>query len=146
HTAIKPMIIGDGLQARYDSLTQLGVQQRSSWGARKLYNEHLIEAGDDDYTFYADFLPDFQVGRDFAGGGRTTWLNTRGAQAGVTIQDKFSLYVNFFENQGVFPNYLDQYIFTHAVTPGQGYGKSMPDNPRKKDWMYGSAVASYTVN
>ena len=140
------MIMGEALMPRYDSLMQLGVQERSSWGGRKLYNEHLIEAGDDDYTFYADFLPDFQIGRDFAGDGRTTWLNTRGAQAGLTIQDKFSLYVNFFENQGVFPAYLDEYIFTHTVTPGQGYGKSMPDNPRKKDWMYGSAVLSYTVN
>jgi len=146
HTAVKPMIMGDALKSRYDSLMQLGVQERSSWGGRKLYNEHLIEVKDDDYTFYADFLPDFQIGRDFAGGGRTTWLNTRGAQAGVTIQDKFSLYLNFFENQGVFPDYVDQYVFTNAVMPGQGYGKSMPDNPRKKDWMYGSAVASYTVN
>src|SRR3546814_4764400 len=124
----------------YDSLMQRGGQERSSWGGRKLYNEHLSEAGDDDYTFYADFLPDFQIGRDFAGHGRTKWLNTRGAQAGLTIQDKFSLYVNFFENQGLFPTYLDEYIFTHTVTPAQGFGKSMPDNPRKTDQMYYSAV------
>lgn len=146
HTAVKPMIIGDGLQARYDSLMQLGVRERSSWGGRKLYNEHLVEVKKDDYTFFADFLPDFQIGRDFAGGGRTTWLNTRGAQAGVTIEDKFSLYVNFFENQAVFPDYLDRYIFTNTVAPGQGYGKSMYENPQKKDWMYGSAVMSYTAN
>src|SRR5690606_29615296 len=122
------------------------VRERQSWWGRKLYNEHLIDIRNDEYTFYADFLPDFQIGRDFAGGGRTTWLNTRGAQAGVNIEDKFSLYVNFFENQGVFPDYVDDYVFTHAIMPGQGYGKTMTDNPQKKDWMYGSAVASYTVN
>jgi len=146
HTSVKPMIIDNDLQPKYDSLMQLEVMQRYSWGGRKLFNEHLIDIQEEEYTFYADFLPDFQIGRDFAGGGRTTWLNTRGAQAGVTVEDKFSLYVNFFENQGVFPKYLDDYIFTHAVTPGQGYGKSLADNPRKKDWMYGSAVLSYTVN
>ena len=146
HTSLKPMVIDEALQPRYDSLMQLGVTERHTWGGRKLFNEHLIDIREDDYTFYADFLPDFQIGRDFAGGGRTTWLNTRGAQAGVTIEDKFSLYVNFFENQGVFPTYMDDYIFTHTVMPGQGYGKSMYDDRKKKDWMYGSAVLSYTVN
>ncbi|MGK6351198.1 gliding motility protein RemB [Parapedobacter sp. DT-150] len=146
HTSVKPMIIDEALQPRYDSLMELGVAERHSWWGRKLYNEHLIDIKKDDHTFYADFLPDFQLGRDFAGGGRTTWLNTRGAQAGVTIEDNFSLYVNFFENQGVFPEYLDRYIFEHTVTPGQGYGKTMTSSPRKKDWMYGSATMSYTVN
>jgi len=146
HTSIKPMIMNEVLQPRYDSLMQLEVTNRYSWGGRKLFNEHLIDIQEEEYTFYADFLPDFQIGRDFAGGGRTTWLNTRGAQAGVTVEDKFSLYVNFFENQGVFPRYLDDYIFKHTVMPGQGYGKSMYDDPKKKDWMYGSAVLSYTVN
>ncbi len=146
HTALKPMIIDSILQPRYDSLMHLQVSERDSWGARKLYNEHLVDIKKDDYTFYADFLPDFQIGRDFAGGGRTTWLNTRGAQAAVTVQDKFFLYANFFENQGVFPDYLDDYIFTHAIMPGQGYGKSTYENPRKKDWMYASAILSYTVN
>lgn len=146
HTALKPMIIDSALRPAYDALMQLGITERKSWAERKLYNEHLIDVRKENYTFYADFLPDFQIGRDFAGGGRTTWLNTRGAQAGLTIEDKFSLYVNFFENQGVFPSYLDNYIFTNAVMPGQGYGKSMYDDPRKKDWMYSSAVLSYTVN
>ncbi len=146
HTSIKPMIIGEALRPRYDSLMQLEAREQYSWGSRKLYNEHLIDIKEKEYTFYADFLPDFQLGRDFAGGGRTTWLNTRGAQAGVTIENRFSLYVNFFENQGVFPGYLDDYIFTHTVTPGQGYGKTFYDDPKKKDWMYGSAALSYTVD
>ncbi len=146
HTALKPLLVDSVLQPRYDSLMQVGVRERRTWGGRKLYNEHLIQVIKDDHAFYADFLPDFQIGRDFAGGGRTTWLNTRGAQAGLTIQDKFSLYVNFFENQAVFAEYLDRYIYERTVTPGQGYGKSMRDNPSEKDWMYGSAVASYTVN
>lgn len=146
HTALKPMIIDSVLQPRYDSLMQMGVRERKSWGGRKLYNEHLIDIMKDEYTFYADFLPDFQIGRDFAGGGRTTWLNTRGAQAGGTVGDRFSFYANFFENQSIFPDYLGDYIFTNAVTPGQGHGKTTASNPRIKDWMYSSASLSYTVN
>src|SRR5690606_25724697 len=146
HTALKPMIIGSELQPRYDSLMQLGVTHRNSWGGRKLYNEHLITVENDEYTFYADFLPDFQIGRDFAGGGQTTWLNTRGAQAGLTIGDNFSFYANFFENQSVFPDYIGDYIFENAITPGQGHGKTVVSNPKVKDWMYASASLSYTVN
>lgn len=145
HTTIKPIRIAGEWKNRHDSLMQLGVVDRETWGARKLYNEHLIDVKKDDHTFYADFLPDFQVGRDFAGGGRTTWLNTRGVQAGLTIGDKFSFYGNFFENQGMFPRYLDQFILENAVVPGQGYGKTVND-AGKKDWMYATANISYTVN
>lgn len=145
HTAIKPAIVQPVWQARHDSLMQLGVRQRDSWGGRKLFNEHLIDVQKEDHAFYVDFLPDFQIGRDFAGGGKTTWLNTRGVQAGLTIGDNFSLYVNMFENQAIFPRYLDNYVTKHAVVPGQGYGKTVADNG-KKDWMYATANASYTVN
>ncbi|WP_257667768.1 gliding motility protein RemB [Parapedobacter tibetensis] len=145
HTAVKPMIIDNTLRLRYDSLMQIGVRERSSWWGRKLYNEHLVDIKKDDHTFYADFLPDFQIGRDFAGDGRTTWLNTRGAQAGLTVGDRFSLYVNIFENQAMFPGYLDDYITRTTVTPGQGYGKTVSETG-KKDWMYTTANVSYTVN
>ncbi|GGC20987.1 hypothetical protein GCM10011386_11100 [Parapedobacter defluvii] len=146
HTSLKPLIIDSALQPRYESLMRLRERGQLSWGERKLYNEHLIEVKKATYTFYADFLPDFQIGRDFAGSGRTTWVNTRGAQAGVTIEDKFSVYVNFFENQAVFPAYLNEYVFEQAIVPGQGHGKTSYSNPKISDWMYSSAVASYTVN
>src|SRR5690606_30572521 len=142
HTALKPMIIDDNLKPRYDSLMQLGVVERNSWGGRKLYNEHLVTVENDEYTFYADFLPDFQIGRDFAGGRQTTWLNTRGAQAGVTIGENFSFHANFFENQAIFPDCLGDYVFKNAITPGQGHGKTTASNQKIKDWMYASASLS----
>lgn len=145
HTAIKPAIVQSEWRGRQDSLMQLGVRHRDSWGGRKLFNEHLIDIQKEDHRFYADFLPDFQIGRDFAGGGKTTWQNTRGVQAGLMIGDNFSLYANIFENQALFPRYLDEYVTKHAVVPGQGYGKTVGDNG-KKDWMYATANVSYTVN
>src|SRR5690606_4760087 len=72
HTAVKPMIL-DSLTARvHDSLMRVGFQERNTWAGRKIWNEHLIEVEADDFYFYADFLPDFQIGRDFASGGETT--------------------------------------------------------------------------
>src|SRR5690606_15163211 len=72
---------------------------------------------------------------------RTTWLNTRGFQVGLTIKDKFTFYANAFENQAVFPNYLSDYISRNKVVPGQGTTKILSNN--KMDWMYATASLTY---
>ena len=140
HTAIKPMVLDSVTELLYDSLMNVGYVERSTWGGRKLWNEHLVDVQKDDYTFYADFIPDFQIGRDFAGGGKTTWLNTRGFQAGGTISDKFFFHTSGYENQGVFPDYVDEFINENRVVPGQMYGKIGKET---QDWAYVSAIVSY---
>lgn len=140
HTAIKPMVLDSVTELLYDSLMNVGYVERSTWGGRKLWNEHLIDVQKDDYTFYADFIPDFQIGRDFAGGGKTTWLNTRGFQAGGTISNKFFFHTSGYENQGVFPDYVDEFINENRVVPGQMYGKIGKET---QDWAYVSAIVSY---
>src|SRR5690606_36830910 len=107
----------------------------------KIWNEHLIDVEGDDFTFFADFLPDFQVGKDFAGAGKTTWLNTRGFQAGGSIKNKFFFYTSGYENQGVFADYINDFINEHRVVPGQMYGKL---GAEEQDWTYVSAVVSYS--
>src|SRR3546814_4219886 len=59
-----------------------------SWLGRKIYNEHLIESNQNNSHFYADILPDLSLGRDFAGGGKNTFVRTLGAQIGGNINDK----------------------------------------------------------
>src|SRR5690554_2325572 len=61
HTAIKPYIIDSVMISAYDSLMNLGVKDQNTWVGRKLFNEHLIDVQKEDYTFYADFIPDFQI-------------------------------------------------------------------------------------
>lgn len=142
HTAIKPFIIDATLRAHYDSLMNTGVDTaRKTWVGRKIFNEHLVDVQNDEYTFYLDFIPDFQIGRDFAGGGRTLWLNTRGFEIGGTIGDKFSFYSNGYENQGVFPEYVHEFINEYRVVPGQMTGKV---GEKTQDWAYVSARLSYT--
>lgn len=142
HTASKPYVFQEELLVKFDSLENANQTSSNNWFARKLFNEHLVDVKKDDHTFYLDFLPDFVIGKDLIGDGkRNTWINSRGFQAGVTIKDKFTFYANAFENQAVFPEYLDAYVRTNKVMPGQSTVEH-PDR-RTKDWMYATASLTY---
>jgi len=150
HTALKPYFIDDSLlHDRASALLNLGLDSnRKTWLSRKLFNEHLLDIKNDEYTIFADFLPDLQIGRDFAGK-KTTWLNTRGYQVGGTIGKKFSFYTSGFENQGVFPRYLSNYSASRKVVSGQSreFFIDVKDIVQEqKDWQYVSALISYTPN
>src|ERR1700761_5608381 len=142
HSSIKPYIIDSALQHKYDSLMNYEVDtSRHSWLSRKLFNEHLIDTKTKDYTFFADFLPDLTLGKDFTGK-KNTWLNTRGYQLSGTIGPKFYFYTSGFENQAVFPEYLTTYINQVGIVPGQAYDRSFGKNT--KDWSDVTGIVSYT--
>ncbi len=146
HTSIKPILPDDTLAYRaLDSLTRLNTDStKKSWILRKLFNEHLIQIEKEDYKVYIDFLPDFQIGRDVTNK-RTTWLNTRGYQIQGSIGKNFSFYTSGYENQGVFPKYLNQYINDNGIIPGlinDKFGASK----NIKDWAYASAILNYIPN
>src|ERR1700743_1582873 len=87
HTSLKPYLITDSSAIRplYDSLLMLNVDNKSkSWVNHVLFSGHLAEVKNKEYTFYLDYLPDLQMGREFSQP-KTVWLNTRGYQVGVTI-------------------------------------------------------------
>ncbi|MXV51731.1 gliding motility protein RemB [Pedobacter sp. HMF7647] len=143
HTSMRPFFIDDSVLARpVDSLLNNGVDtSRKTWVSRKLFNEHLLQVNNADYTVYADFLPDFMIGKDFTGK-KTTWLNTRGFQAGGSIGKKFSFYTSGYENQASAPDYYRDYASSIEVVPGQSrYRKPYEEN---LDWSYVTALISYT--
>ncbi|MGO1520417.1 MAG: gliding motility protein RemB, partial [Sphingobacterium sp.] len=142
HTSSKPYLFRGKLLEKMDSLQSVHPIDSDNWFLRKVFNEHLIQVEKEDHTFYLDVLPDFMIGSELIDPDkRTTWLNTRGIQAGVTIGDKFTFYGNFFENQSVFPRYLDEYIQESMVVPGQAMSKQRYE--RTKDWMYATANLTY---
>jgi hypothetical protein len=147
HTSLKPFFIDDSLlRDKSDLLLSVGVDSnRHSWVARKLFNEHLLDIKKEDFTVYADFLPDFQIGRDFSGK-QNLWLNTRGYQVGGTVGKKFSFYTSGFENQGQFSQYYNNYVNSTGVVPGQSYNRAYGFNRGKSslDWSYVTATVSYT--
>ena len=145
HSSIKSYYSDDSLfTGRYTDLMNLGVDtsNKRSWLRRKLTDEHLLSTSTPEYTIFADFLPDFQIGREFEDS-QTTWKNTRGYQVGGTIGDKFSFYTNGFENQAVFANYLTRFIDSNKVVPSEMSGKL---DKRIKDWSYVTALISFTPN
>ncbi|MES2828426.1 MAG: gliding motility protein RemB [Bacteroidota bacterium] len=143
HSSIKGFYADDyHLSAKYSELMGLGTDSlnRRSWLRRKVTEEHLLQYADSDYSVYADFLPDFQIGREFDES-KTTWKNTRGFQIGGTIGKKFSFYTNAFENQGIFANYLTEFIDSNQVIPSEMSGKLAG---KTKDWSYATALVSFT--
>ena len=144
HTSLKPYVITDSspLRRGYDSIMNRGVDtNRRGLVVRKLFNEHLLEVKNTDYTFYFDYLPDLLIGRDF-NDKTTTSLNTRGYQAGGTIGANIYFYTSGFENQGKFPNYLNQYVRETGMVPGQAY--DFNGGVGSKDWSYVTSLIGYS--
>ena len=147
HSSIRGYLADDSLLTEtYSKLMNMGVDTSvsRSWARRKLTQEHLLDVKGENYTVFADIIPDFQIGRDFSSS-EGTWLNTRGYQVGGTVGKQVSFYTSGYENQGVFARYYQDYIDSTNVMPGQlGGGPKLL--PRKKDWSYVTALISYTPN
>src|SRR5690606_39889858 len=89
HTASKPFLFQGELLSRFDSLHTTNAVESRNWFMRKIFNEHLVEVKKEDHTFYLDFLPDFVIGTDLIDSDRkSTWLNTRGVQAGLRSEER----------------------------------------------------------
>ncbi|QEC54095.1 hypothetical protein [Anseongella ginsenosidimutans] len=127
--------------SRADSLSPL-FNNRETFLYRKLFTEHLIQIDKPDYSLYLDFLPDFQIGREFSGD-KTTWLNTRGLSLQGRIGEEVYFYTDFYENQAALPGYLDEFAREASILPGQG--KHKPYNGGKAfDWAYAQGFVSYS--
>jgi hypothetical protein len=146
HSSVKPFLLNNqSLNSSYNILMDYGVDSvgQHSWVHRKLFNEHLIDLKTPDYTFFADYLPDLTIGRDFSDS-RTTWLNTRGYQIGGTIGKKFYFYTSGYENQAVFANYFNQYVNSiGGFVQGQAYDHKYGQS-NTKDWAYVTTLISYS--
>jgi len=144
HTSLKPFFSDDTLlKQRYDSLMNYGTDgKQHSWGYRKLFNEHLIDVKNSNSTFYADLLPDFEIGRDVLGN-KTTNLTSLGLQLGGSAGSKFYYNISAYASSAAYPEYLTTYINQVGIVPGQAYDRTLGQNP---EWYYVTAVASYTPN
>lgn len=87
---------------------------------KRIVHDHQFQVRKDNYQLAVDFLPDFQMGKDFSSGKRT-WLNTRGLVFQGKLGDDFYFYSDFYENQAVTPTYLDKLYAMNQVVPGQGF-------------------------
>ncbi|WP_166332521.1 gliding motility protein RemB [Sphingobacterium chungjuense] len=141
HTAVKPLV-KKSLGYSDDPLRPADTSK--NWFLRKIFDEHLVQIVKEDHTFYLDFLPDLIVGTQRGTDQKNLWTNTRGAQAGLTVGEKFSLYVNFFENQARFPTHIDNSALRIGGLPGQGFSKNVPTS--EFDWMNTTVNMTYEVD
>jgi len=138
HTALG-VILHEDTSAMY-TLTD---STKRNWFYRKLFKEHLFEFRKPDYNVFIDFLPDFQIGK--SNRNKTPWLNTRGARIQANIGSKFYFETSFYENQGVFPVYLDSFVAKRRVIPGQGEPKISAIG-KSYDYAYVNALLAYKPN
>lgn len=146
HTALKPYLFSDSSPIRhfYDSLmTPAGGNKGKSWAHRVLFSGHLADVKTKQYTFYLDYLPDLQVGREIFDK-QTTNLNTRGFQFGATIGNNFFVYTSGYENNGKFPNYLNTYINQNREVPGEVPISIILFNAGSLNWTYVTSLIGYT--
>ncbi|WPU93523.1 gliding motility protein RemB [Mucilaginibacter sabulilitoris] len=137
HSSLKPFFADDSLiKYHYDSLMNIDGPKG------KFFNQHQIDVKGENYTFYTDLLPDFNLSRDFEGK-RNTNFGTLGLQLGGTFGNKLSYNVSAYENRAVLPGYLATYTNQTGIAHGQAYAGIYGNEYR---WSYITALVSYTPN
>jgi len=143
HTGVKPFIKSD-LNFDIDSILDLKVSSDySNWYLRKIFSEHFILLKGNGYTVIASPIINFSKGKEFVDK-KNTFTNTRGFIVEGDLGKKISFFSSFYENQSIFPNYIDAYIHDNRVVPGQGYARDFKETGF--DYAMSSGYVSYSIN
>jgi hypothetical protein len=150
HTASKPFLYEE-VSEYYDfkAENEKLKKDKTSWGGRKLWNEHLVQLQGKDYWFTIDPVVDFQMGKDTDAEFNYTYNNTRGVVVQGGLGKNFNFYTAFFESQGRFADYVNRYAESikafgpdPAIIPGRGIGKRFKTDAY--DYPVAEAYMSYT--
>lgn len=151
HTASKPYLFNEvkpyiDLESKRNSI----LNDKSSWGGRKLSNEHLVLVKGKNFWFTLNPVFDLQVGKDNSDVDYT-YNNTRGIQVQGSLGKKFSFSTSFYESQGRFAQYVNKDtrsqgppIGGSAIVHGRGKAKSFKEGGF--DYPVAEAYLSYTPN
>jgi len=150
HTASKPYLFNEvkpyiDLEAKRTSL----LKNRETWGGRKLHNEHLVLVKGENFWFTLNPVFDLQIGKDNSDVDYT-YNNTRGLQIQGSLGKKFSFSTSFYESQGRFAEYVNDYARLRkppesvGVVPGRGRAKDFKEDAF--DYPVAEAYLSYTPN
>ncbi|MGY5352670.1 gliding motility protein RemB [Wenyingzhuangia sp. IMCC45533] len=150
HTSVKPYVYN--VVSESANLTQIKsslLKNKSTWGGRKLWNEHLLEVRGKDYWLNLDFLLDGNVGRENGDAG-TTIENTRILKLEGQLGNKISFSFTGTETQAKFPQFIREYILINqpedagGLIPGRGKAKSFGETGF--DYGISTGYVSYTPN
>jgi hypothetical protein len=150
HTAMKPYVFSEvtkyvDLDAKKNNL----IKPKNTWFGKKLLNEHMAFVKGKDYWFTINPIVDLQVGKDSEG--VNTYNNTRAVQINGGLGKKFNFSASFYESQGRFAKYFNDYAESirpdggnPAIIPGRGIAKEF--NSDAYDYPVSEAYISYTPN
>ena len=150
HTAVKPYLYSEitkyvDLDAQKNKLTK----PKSTWFGKKLLNEHMAFIKGENFWFTIDPGADLQVGKDSED--VNTFNNTRAIHINGAIGKKFSFSTSFYESQGRFAKYVNDYAESirpdggnPALIPGRGIAKEFKSDAY--DYPVAEAYLSYTPN
>ena len=151
HTSSKPYLFNEvkpyiDLEAKRTNL----LKKRETWGGRKLHNEHLALVKGKNFWFTLNPVFDLQIGKDNSDVDYT-YNNTRGLQIQGSLGKKFSFSTSFYESQGRFADYVNDYARrietndnAYGVVPGRGRSKQFKEDGF--DYPVAEAYLSYTPN
>lgn len=148
HTTMKPYVYSEVLpQLNLDNQKTKLLQDRKTWFGRKLWNEHLVNVQGKDFWITLDLPIDLQLGKDNEG--VSTFNNTRALQINGGITKKVNFSTTFYESQGRFATYFNEYAElikpaggNPATIPGRGIAKEF--NSDAYDYPVAEAYISYS--
>lgn len=164
HTSFKPYLRSDVVRASmsaseevdleevdngkaYDSLIRYQVRAdrkfNQRWIGRKLFTEHLVQVEEEDFRLYLDPVFEFAGGQDQENN-RNFHTNTRGVWVNGSIGKRFGFNATFYENQSLFPLYLDSAARKSRVVPGQGRVKQFESN--SFDYAFSTGTINFQLN
>lgn len=140
HTSMKPYRM-EALPADAFPDSLLHLRKHTSWLGRNLHREYQLTKAGEGWAIKANPLFDLSLGQEVYGN-QGTYFNGRAAEIFGYIGSKLTFYTSLYENQGIFPNYVDSTIRRYGVVPGQGHVRPFGKN----GWSFGNATGylSYT--
>lgn len=149
HTASKPYVYQTvNPYYNFEEENKALMKSTTSWGGRKLFNEHLVAIESDKYWFTIDPIFDLQVGKDSDADFNSTFNNTRGVYVQGGLGKKLGFSASVYESQGRFAQYFNQYAESlkafgpdPAIIPGRGIAKAFKDDAY--DYPVAEAYLSY---
>jgi hypothetical protein len=123
----------------------ISAQKKESWLYRKLFKEDLIYVNKDELQFRINPLLDLNLGKE-KGSSDLLYRNTRGIRIEGNTSQIITFSSAFYENQAVFPAFIEQKIHDNSVVPGQGLPKVFGKKGKDFAWAEGNLSAKPLKN
>ncbi|NOZ47932.1 MAG: hypothetical protein GXO79_14310 [Chlorobi bacterium] len=141
HSSFKPLV-SHSFEYSEIIYPELSKKTKKSFLGKKIFTDNLILIDSGNFKLTFDPLFDFSYGKTNDNAGKTIYNNTRGFLIRGYIGKNFYFTSRFYENQAVFPDYLNPFISNKNIVPGQGRAKAFKTNGW--DYAMASGFLSYS--